>query len=67
MAQHEKTDDKTDGKTGAGDAHAMPAQSALRRITTKDLFGADREIILDHEGAAYHLRVTSNGRLILTK
>jgi hemin uptake protein HemP len=39
----------------------------MRRITTKDLFGADREIILDHEGAEYHLRVTSNGRLILTK
>lgn len=63
MAQH----DKTDSKTGAGDAHAISSPSGIRRITTKDLFGADREIILDHEGAEYHLRVTSNGRLILTK
>jgi hemin uptake protein HemP len=63
MAQH----DKTDTNKGAGDAHAIPSRSGLRRIATKDLFGADREIILDHEGAEYHLRVTSNGRLILTK
>jgi hemin uptake protein HemP len=63
MAQH----DKTDSKTGAGDAQAIPSRNGPRRIATKDLLGADREIILDHEGAEYHLRITSNGRLILTK
>jgi hemin uptake protein HemP len=63
MAQH----DKTDSKKGASDADSVPSHSGLRRIATKDLFGADREIILEHEGAEYHLRVTSNGRLILTK
>lgn len=60
-------DDTTAGKKAVGDAHSMPSHSGLRRIATRDLLGADREIILEHEGAEYRLRVTSNGRLILTK
>jgi hemin uptake protein HemP len=45
----------------------MPAQTGLRKIATSELLGKEREIILEHEGAEYRLRITSNGRLILTK
>jgi hemin uptake protein HemP len=59
--------DRAETTTGVGDAQSTPSNSGLRRITTLDLLGADREIILEHEGSEYHLRITSNGRLILTK
>ncbi len=38
-----------------------------RRMTSAELFGTTREIIIEHEGSEYRLRVTSNDKLILTK
>jgi len=38
----------------------------VRRIRSDELFGRAREIIIDHEGRAYQLRITQNGKLILT-
>jgi hemin uptake protein HemP len=32
-----------------------------------DLLQGRREAILEHDGAEYRLRITANGRLILTK
>jgi hemin uptake protein HemP len=32
-----------------------------------DLLGEGREAILEHGGQEYRLRITSNGKLILTK
>ncbi|MCC9621061.1 hemin uptake protein HemP [Thalassospira sp. MA62] len=32
-----------------------------------DLMGENREVILLHQGDEYHLRLTSNNKLILTK
>ncbi len=37
------------------------------RLSSRQLFETSREIIIEHEGADYRLRVTSNGKLILTK
>jgi hemin uptake protein HemP len=37
------------------------------RIELADLLGGRREAIIIHNGAEYRLRVTSNGKLILTK
>jgi len=37
------------------------------RIQLSDLLGGRREAIIVHNGADYRLRVTSNGKLILTK
>ncbi len=37
------------------------------RVSVKDLFQGRREIILDHEGNDYRLRLTASGKLILTK
>jgi hemin uptake protein HemP len=44
-----------------------PAVAPLRRLTSEALLGGAREVILEHRGEQYRLRVTSNGKLILTK
>jgi hemin uptake protein HemP len=47
----------------AVNAPAVP----LRRLTTEALLAGACEVILEHRGEHYRLRVTSNGKLILTK
>ena len=54
------------------DCRAMPialpirAKPSARRITSSDLFNGAREIVIDHDGRLYQLRITQNGKLILT-
>ncbi len=43
-----------------------PARSAQRRIPSKELFGVEREVLIVHNGREYRLRLTQNGKLILT-
>jgi len=43
------------------------AASTPRRIAIGELLGGGREAVLLHDGAEYRLRLTSNGKLILTK
>lgn len=38
-----------------------------RRIHSHELFGSATEILIHHDAADYRLRITSNGKLILTK
>ena len=38
-----------------------------QRVSTTDLMGGGRELILLHEGEEYILRITKAGKLILTK
>lgn len=46
------------------------AQHAFRapavRVSSKALLGAARELIIEHEGRDYRLRLTQHGKLILT-
>ena len=45
-----------------------PAQSKpVKKIALRDLLEGAREAVLLHDGAEYRLRLTSNGKLILTK
>lgn len=39
----------------------------LRRVKVSELLAGAREVLLEHEGQLYHLRLTANGKLILTK
>ena len=39
----------------------------VRRIDLSDLLAGAREAVLLHDGSEYRLRLTSNGKLILTK
>lgn len=38
----------------------------LRQIASSELFGSGREIVIEHAGRLYRLRITQNGKLILT-
>ncbi len=39
----------------------------ILRWTTKVLFAGAREIVIEHDGVEYRLRLTSQDKLILTK
>ena len=47
------------------DAGADPKRPV--RLQVADLMDGGREAILEHAGQDYRLRITSNGKLILTK
>jgi len=40
---------------------------AKRTITSTERFGERQEITIQHAGNEYHLRITSNNKLIMTK
>jgi hemin uptake protein HemP len=47
---------------------AAPAVSAPRpRVASTDILRGNAEVEIDHRGTLYRLRVTSLGKLILTK
>jgi hemin uptake protein HemP len=48
-------------------ATGTPRGEAPIRIELAELLGNRREAIIVHNGADYRLRVTANGKLILTK
>jgi hemin uptake protein HemP len=43
-----------------------PAQEEPKRISSQELLGARRELVILHNGREYRLRLTQNGKLILT-
>ena len=43
-----------------------PPKTTVRRLHSRELHGSEREIIIVHADREYRLRVTSNGKLILT-
>jgi len=49
----------------AAPSHSSAAQPGS--ITTAELMGGGRELTILHAGDQYRLRITSNGKLILTK
>ena len=55
---------------GEREPRKTPAASpdpSVPRIPVGELLGGGREAVLVHDGAEYRLRLTSNGKLILTK
>jgi len=44
-----------------------PAAPRSPRIKVADLLAGTREAILEHDGQDYRLRITANGKLMLTK
>ncbi len=44
-----------------------PAVPKLRRLKVSELLAGEREVIMEHDGQDYRLRITANGKLILTK
>ncbi|MFO1313950.1 MAG: hemin uptake protein HemP [Burkholderiales bacterium] len=37
-----------------------------RRVRSDELFAGAREIVIEHHGRMYRMRITPNGKLILT-
>ena len=59
----------TPPQTPSPDVEPAPTRSgtdAPPRIESATLFGRARELVILHAGREYHLRVTQNGKLILT-
>ena len=48
-------------------AERPAAAGRSRRLKVSDLLAGEREAILEHDGQEYRLRITANGKLILTK
>jgi hemin uptake protein HemP len=48
-------------------ARAEDISSERRRLSSQTLFGTRNEIVIVHNDDEYRLRITSNGKLILTK
>ena len=49
------------------DAAPPPPCARPRRLKVSELLDGEREAILEHGGQDYRLRITANGKLILTK
>ncbi|TAL90575.1 MAG: hemin uptake protein HemP [Rhodanobacter sp.] len=43
------------------------AHVASRRVPSEVLLDGHRELVIQHQGSEYHLRLTRNDKLILTK
>jgi hemin uptake protein HemP len=43
-----------------------PAAPEPRRVSSEDLLGTNKELVIVHAGREYRLRLTQNGKLILT-
>jgi len=55
------------GQTRSLEGNGKDNASTPHKIKAGDLFGEKTEILIDHEGVEYRLRITSNDKLILTK
>jgi hemin uptake protein HemP len=54
------------GRAAGAGASGSPTQAGVRRIASQALFAGGRELVIDHDGREYRLRITQNGKLILT-
>ena len=43
-----------------------PRTNAIPRVTSEELLGPCRQLVIAHDGRDYRLRITQNGKLILT-
>lgn len=48
-------------------SHVPEPAPAARRISSQSLLDGGRELVIQHQGSEYHLRLTRNDKLILTK
>jgi len=62
-----KPGDGADQDEASPRAATAGSPTLVARYTVSELLRGEREAVLEHGGAEYRLRVTSKGRLILTK
>ena len=44
-----------------------PMPAPARYVSSQALLAGERELVIQHQGSEYHLRLTRNDKLILTK
>ena len=59
-------DDSTASPPGGTADISIGSLAEPRRIRSEDILRGAREIVIDHDGRLYKLRITQNGKLILT-
>jgi len=45
----------------------LARDAPTRRVSSQQLLKGERELVIQHQGNEYHLRLTRNDKLILTK
>lgn len=45
----------------------LAPDAPTRRVSSQQLLKGERELVIQHQGSEYHLRLTRNDKLILTK
>lgn len=48
-------------------AQPAPPASPRRRLSSRELLGRQQELVIEHDGCEYVLRLTRQNKLILTK
>ncbi len=56
-----------DQRSGVSGPASMTSVDKKPRIESSHLFQGEREIVIVHQAKEYSLRITRNGKLILTK
>lgn len=51
----------------ASAADSIPLSAFPKLISSDELFGEERQVLIDHAGSVYRLQITKQGKLILTK
>jgi hemin uptake protein HemP len=59
--------DRSDAPPPAAPSTLSPSPSSSQRVRLVDLLRGRREIIIEHDGQDYRLRLTATDKLILTK
>jgi hemin uptake protein HemP len=69
--QFDRLNDPAGGRSpqepAAAGAASSPHGDAVRHMRSSELFGASREVVIQHDQHVYRLKQTSRGGLILTK
>ena len=60
-------DNQLNSKMISGGSNGRPRSDAQTCISTRELFQQSREVLIDHEGQIYRLRLTQQNKLILNK
>ncbi|PZP29949.1 MAG: hemin uptake protein HemP [Roseateles depolymerans] len=61
------TNDETRRQGGVTPGALNGAEPALPRVDSATLFAGAQELLIQHQAQTYRLRITAQGKLILTK
>jgi hemin uptake protein HemP len=67
MGEHSNMSKSAEGTLPAPPHPGDTLSEGPRQLAVSTILGADREVLLIHNGEAYRLRITANNKLILTK